>query len=48
MVEVADHADAARVRREHHEGDTLDAFQRHRMSAELVVQFEVIALAEQM
>ena len=47
-IEIADHADAARVGREHHEGHAIDAFELHRMGAELVVELEMRALAEQM
>ena len=47
-IEVADHADAPRVRREHHEGDAVDAVMPHRMRAELVVKLEMGAFAEQM
>ncbi len=46
-IEIADHADALRIRRQHHEGDAVDAFQRHRMRAELVVEPQLIAFAEQ-
>ena len=46
-IEIADHADAPRVRRQHHEGDAVDALERHRMRAELVVDALVGALAEQ-
>ena len=48
MVEVADHADAPRVRREHHEGHALDILVPGRMRAELVVELEMRAFAEQM
>ena len=47
-IEIADHADAPRVRREHHEGDAVDAVVLHRMRAELVVQLQMVAFAEQM
>ena len=47
-IEVADHADAPRVRREHHEGDAVDALMPHRMRAELVVELQMRAFAEQM
>ena len=46
-VEIADHADAPRVGREHHEGDAGNAVQRHRMRAELVVDALMGAFAEQ-
>ena len=46
-VEVADHADPPRVRREHDERDAGDAVQRHRMRAELVVQPLLRAFTEQ-
>ena len=47
VIEIADHADAAGIRRQHDEGDALDAFQRHRMGAELVVDALMGAFAEQ-
>ena len=47
VIEIADHADAARVRRQHHEGDALDAVERHRMRAELVIDALMGAFAEQ-
>ena len=47
-IEVADDADTPRVRREHHEGDAIDALVPHRMRAELVVELQVRAFAEQM
>ena len=46
-IEIADHADAPRIRRQHHEGDAVDAVQRHRMRAELVVEPLMGAFAEQ-
>ena len=46
-IEVADHADAPGVGREHHERDAIDAFERHRMRAELVVEAQMGAFAEQ-
>src|SRR5438128_1769245 len=46
-VEIADHADAARIRRQHHEGYAVDAVQRRRMRAKLVVNALMGALAEQ-
>ena len=47
VVEVADDADAPRVRREHREGDAGDALEHHRVRAELVVELEVRAFAQQ-
>jgi hypothetical protein len=47
-IEVADDADAFGIRRQHHEGDAVDAVERHRMRAELVVDPLMGALAEQM
>ena len=46
-IEIADHADPPRIGREHHEGDAVDAVERHRMRAELVVEPLVGAFAEQ-
>ena len=46
-IEVADHADALRSRREDREGDALDAVEHHRMGAELVVEAQMRAFAEQ-
>ncbi|MET3262896.1 hypothetical protein ABIF38_004402 [Bradyrhizobium japonicum] len=46
-IEVADHADPARIRRQHHEADTVDTVERHRMRAERVVDALMRALAEQ-
>ena len=37
-IEIADDADALRVRRPHHEGHAADALHLHRMRAELVVK----------
>ena len=47
-IEIADDADALGVRRQHHEGHAVDAVQRHRMRAELVVDPLMGAFAEQM
>src|SRR6266568_7154401 len=47
-VEIADDADAPRVRREHRESDAIDAFERERVSTELLVGTQMLALAEQM
>src|SRR6185437_10747627 len=47
QIEVADDADAARIRRPDDEGDAVDAFHLYRMGAELVVELQVIAFAEQ-
>ena len=47
VVEVADHADALRIRCEHHKSYAAHAFHRHRMRTELVVQILVAAFAEQ-
>ena len=46
-IEIADHADPPRIGREHHEGDAVDAVERHRMRAELVVEPLMGAFAEQ-
>ena len=46
-VEVADHGDTPGVGRQHHEADAIDAFEPHRMRAELVVKALVGAFAEQ-
>ena len=46
-IEIADHADPPCVGREHHEGDAVDAVERHRMRAELVVEPLMGAFAEQ-
>ena len=46
-IEVADHADPPRVRREYDECDAGNAVQRHRMRAELVIQPLLGSLAEQ-
>ena len=46
-IEVADHADPPRVRRQHDEGDALDPVQGHRMRAEPVVEPLKFAFAEQ-
>ena len=48
VVEIADHADPARVRRPDREGDPLDAFMHDRMRAELAIAGEVVALDQQM
>src|SRR5262249_2184345 len=45
-IEIADHADAPRVGREHHEGNARNAVERPRVRADLVVE-NVAALAEQ-
>ena len=47
VVEVADDADAGRVRRPDREVDAFDAADRHRMGAELVVDAGVVAFAEE-
>src|SRR6185369_13610803 len=47
-IEIADDADALCVRRQYHEGDAIDAVQRHRVRAELVVDSLMGAFAEQM
>ena len=47
-IEIADDADALGVRRQHHEGHAVDAVERHRMRAELVVDPLMGAFAEQM
>ena len=47
-IEIADDADALGVRRQHHEGDAVDAVERHRVRAELVVDPLMGAFAEQM
>ncbi len=46
-IEVADHADALRIRREHDEGHAVDAVERARMRAELVIEPLVGAFTEQ-
>ena len=46
-IEIADHADAPRVRCQHHKGDAVDALERHRVRSELVVDALVGAFAEQ-
>src|SRR4051794_23758873 len=46
-VEVADHGDAPSIRRQHDEADAVDAFEPHRMRAELVIEALVGALAKQ-
>ena len=46
-IEIADDADAPRVRCPDHEGDAADAVHLHRMRAELVVERQMIAFAEQ-
>ncbi len=48
VVEIADHGDPPRIGREHHEGHAVDAVERHRMRAELVVEPLVGAFAKQM
>ena len=47
MVEVADDADALGVGRQHDKGRAGDAFERHRVSAELVIDLQVRAFAQQ-
>src|SRR5262249_56909171 len=47
-IEVADDAHALRVGREYHEADAIDAFERERMSSELLIGPQMRALAEQM
>src|SRR4051794_26676788 len=46
-IEVADHADAPRVRREHDECDAWNAIQHHRMRAELVIEALLGSFAKQ-
>ncbi len=46
-IEIADDADAAGIRREHHKSDAIDAVQRHRMRAELVIEPLMGAFTEQ-
>ena len=46
-IEVADHADAPGVGGKHHEGDPGDSFEHQRMGAELVVEMQMRAFAEQ-
>ena len=46
-IEIADHADPPRIGREHDERDAVDAVERHRMRAELVVKPLMSAFAEQ-
>ncbi len=46
-IEIADHADRFGVRRQHHERDAVDAIERHRMRAELVIDPPVGAFAQQ-
>ena len=45
-VEVADDADAARVRRPDAEGGSFDALELHRVGAEFLVELQMAALAE--
>ena len=47
-VEIADDADAPRIGSEHRESDAFDAFERERVSAELVIGSQMPALSEQM
>src|SRR5215210_4066611 len=46
-IEIAHHADAPRVRSKHHERHTVDAIQRHRVSAELIIKPLMGAFAKQ-
>ena len=46
-IEVADDADALRIRCPYDKSNAGNAFHIHRMCTELVVQLQVIALAEQ-
>ena len=46
-IEITDNADALRIRGEHDEADAIDAFELHRMGAELVIQPLMGAFAEQ-
>jgi len=46
-IEIADHADGLGIRRQHHERHAIDAIERHRMRAELVVDSPVGAFAQQ-
>src|ERR1700738_2774817 len=46
-IEIADHADPPRIGSEHHESHALDAIERHRTSAELVIEALMGALAEE-
>src|SRR5947199_8216870 len=46
-IEIADHADPPRVRREHDESDTVNAIERHRERTELVVKTLVGALTQE-
>src|SRR5205085_10924404 len=46
-IEIADHADPPRVRREHDESDTVNAIERHRVRTELVVKTLVCALTQE-
>jgi hypothetical protein len=46
-IEVADHADALRVRREHHKGHSRNTVELAGVCAKFVVEPEVIALAQQ-
>ena len=47
VVEIADHADAPRIGREHGERDARDALVHERMRAELLVELQVRAFAQQ-
>ena len=46
-IEIADHGHAPCIRRQHDEADAVDAFEPHRMRAELVVDALMGAFAEQ-
>src|SRR3569832_2738754 len=46
-IEIADHGDAPRIRRQHDEADAVGAVEPHRMRAELVVYPLMSAFAEQ-
>jgi hypothetical protein len=46
-IEIADHAHAPRIGREHREGNAGDAVMHQRMGAELVVEVEVRAFAQE-
>ena len=46
-IEIADHADPTRVGSQHHEGHSIDAVERHRMRAKLVVKLLMGTFAQQ-
>ncbi|MFK4686340.1 hypothetical protein ABIF39_008097 [Bradyrhizobium diazoefficiens] len=46
-IEIADDRHAPRIRRQHHEADAVDAVERHRVRAELVIEALMGAFAEQ-